>query len=264
MEESGSTVLLADQEEFLQELSEYLDVLGNPTRLRILKVLEKKSLDARSISIDIETSYENSKKHLEKLLKAGIISRRPGLGRETSKGVHPAWEYFLVPGSLDSILRDLGIFSTTEKSVRERDLENRILEVRKKITLELTEKLPLVVIIGGQEDGRIFSLDRECILIGRTDPDDSAKSDKCGEIVLPDSYRSVTRISRPHARIFSVDERYFIQDCGSTGGTFINRNQLHEKESYLLQDGDAIQLTMASFGATLLFLYPLQERKGKS
>ncbi|MDD1673640.1 MAG: hypothetical protein LUP99_04440, partial [Methanomicrobiales archaeon] len=69
----SETLLGTGDIDFLQELSEYLDVLSSSVRLRILKLIEKKPKDARTISHEIETSYENTKKHLDKLLSIGLI-----------------------------------------------------------------------------------------------------------------------------------------------------------------------------------------------
>jgi predicted transcriptional regulator len=52
------TIILHEESDSLEELSEYLDVLSSSARLRILKFLEKKPRDARSISREIETSDE--------------------------------------------------------------------------------------------------------------------------------------------------------------------------------------------------------------
>jgi hypothetical protein len=109
----SETLMGAGDIDFLQELSEYLDVLSNSVRLRILKLIEKKPKDARTISHEIETSYENTKKHLDKLLSIGLIRKEAGIGKPTSKGVHPVWEYSLVPGALEAVTRNLALFSNT-------------------------------------------------------------------------------------------------------------------------------------------------------
>ncbi|MFY9800056.1 MAG: winged helix-turn-helix domain-containing protein, partial [Methanoregula sp.] len=90
--DKSPTIIVHDDSDSLKELSEYLDVLSSSARLRILKFLEKKPRDARAISKEIETSYENTKKHLDKLLSVGIIKKEAGLGAPTSKGIHPVWE----------------------------------------------------------------------------------------------------------------------------------------------------------------------------
>ena len=92
--DKSPTIVVEDTAESLDELSEYLDVLSSSARLRIVKFLEKKPRDARAISHEIETSYENTKKHLDKLMSIGVIKKEAGLGAPTSKGIHPGLAVF--------------------------------------------------------------------------------------------------------------------------------------------------------------------------
>ena len=78
--DKSPTIVVEDTEDSLDELSEYLDVLSSSARLRIVKFLEKKPRDARAISREIETSYENTKKHLDKLMSIGVIKKRRASG----------------------------------------------------------------------------------------------------------------------------------------------------------------------------------------
>jgi predicted transcriptional regulator len=90
VEKSDSdTIMRAEGFDFLEELSDYLEVLSNTARLKILKLIERGPKDARTISHEIETSYENTKKHLDKLLSIGLIRKEAGVGKPTSKG-HPS------------------------------------------------------------------------------------------------------------------------------------------------------------------------------
>ena len=47
-------------------------------------------------------------------------------------------------------------------------------------------------------------------------------------------------VSRRHARLFVHDRGLYIQDLGSTNGTFINERQLQPEAPYRLHDGDVI------------------------
>ena len=50
-----------------------------------------------------------------------------------------------------------------------------------------------------------------------------------------------TKVSRRHARIFSQDNQYWIEDLGSLNGTVINRqHRLQRGKPHLLKDGDEI------------------------
>ena len=124
------TIVVEDTEDSLDELSEYLDVLSSSARLRIVKFLEKKPRDARAISREIETSYENTKKHLDKLMSIGVIKKEAGLGAPTSKGIHPVWQYSVVPGGLESIIRNLGLFSNTRVQIIGGEISRRLESVK--------------------------------------------------------------------------------------------------------------------------------------
>lgn len=257
MEEGQGTLLTADDEEFLRELSEYLEILGNSTRLRILRLLERRSLDARTISLEIETSYENTKKHLEKLLRAGLITRRPGLGRETSKGIHPAWEYYPAAGMIRQIQRDLGILSNLPDEIRGVSLQERIVSVRQKVSLDLQTEDQILLVLGGEWDGRIIPLTSPCTALGRGGENAQAPFPECTAVSFPESYRSLTRISRPHAVIRTRGGLSHIEDRGSTGGTFINGKRISDRDKVLLKDGDRISLSMGEFAALLAYMEPL-------
>jgi DNA-binding MarR family transcriptional regulator len=86
-QEEARTVVLEQVPDYFNELSEYLEVLSNSQRLKILKILEKRPKDVRMIASEINTSYENTKKHLDKLISMGLIRKEVGLGQQTSKGV---------------------------------------------------------------------------------------------------------------------------------------------------------------------------------
>ncbi|HZD43182.1 MAG TPA: FHA domain-containing protein, partial [Methanomicrobiales archaeon] len=224
MDDQGTTetILIKEDPDFVEELSEYLDVLSSSARLKILKLLEKKPRDARTISHEIETSYENTKKHLDKLLSIGVIRKEAGLGKPTSKGVHPVWEYSLVPGSLEAIIRNLGLFSNIKITTMDRDLNERLREVRGKVTDELMDRYPAVMVMGGVDDGKIFLVKGERVRIGRMDAEHPDAYDPQGDIVLSDEYKAVTRVSKPHSMITRVQGAWFVEDCGSTGGTYHN------------------------------------------
>lgn len=53
-------------------------------------------------------------------------------------------------------------------------------------------------------------------------------------------------VSRPHAKVIRVEDRWMIVDLGSSNGTSVNNTPVNEK-GRLLNDGDVIAL-----GATLI------------
>ena len=79
----------------------------------------------------------------------------------------------------------------------------------------------MVVIDGEEMKGKSFTLTDE-IIIGR--------ADRC-HIVLNDTY-----VSQIHARVFSKNEIYMVEDMGSTNGTYINRNRVTSPTELLKGD----------------------------
>jgi len=240
----------------LEELSEYLDVLSSSTRLKILKTIERSPKDIRQISAAIETSYENTKKHLDRLMKIGVVRKEAGLSRPTAKGVRPVWKYSLVPGGLEAITRTLGLFANLRLTLTDEVLAERLASVRKTFSGEFGRPSPAVILLGGPEDGKVFPLDHDRISIGRVDPAAGAPPDQA--IVLSEEYAAVTRVSRPHARITRHHRTggWFIEDCGSTGGTFVNGRPLDKGRQHELHDGDLIEVAKGASGATLVFIAP--------
>lgn len=254
--DKSPTLIVHEESDSLEELSEYLDVLSSSARLRILKFLEKKPRDARSISREIETSYENTKKHLDKLLSIGVIKKEAGLGAPTSKGIHPVWEYSLVPGGLEAIIRNLGLFSNTKVHVMGSEISRRLDQVKSTLNHEVLGDVPAIIVLGGSDDARVFLLKNETVSIGRIDPSKRAAYRPGEDIVLSESYSAVTRVSRPHGRIVRDKDVWYIEDCGSTGGTQLNTKRLEKNVRTILHDGDLIELAKGVSGVRLLTILP--------
>jgi DNA-binding transcriptional ArsR family regulator len=254
--DKSPTIIIHEESDPLEELSDYLDVLSSSARLRILKFLEKKPRDARSISREIETSYENTKKHLDKLLSIGVIKKEAGLGAPTSKGIHPVWEYSLVPGGLEAIIRNLGLFSNTRVQITGSEISRRLDEVKNTLNREVLGDVPAVIVLGGSDDAKVFLLKNDVVSIGRIDPASRTANRPGEDIVLSESYSAVTRVSRPHGRIVRDNNAWYIEDCGSTGGTQLNNKHLEKNVQTRLHDGDLLELAKGVSGVRFLMILP--------
>ncbi|MEK6303670.1 MAG: FHA domain-containing protein [Acidobacteriota bacterium] len=96
-------------------------------------------------------------------------------------------------------------------------------------------KARLVVERGGRV-GREFAITGIETNIGRWDADSGIFPD-----VDLDEDDPEAKISRRHARIVNHDSQYFIEDLGSTNGTFVNRGRrLLPGKRQMLQNGDEI------------------------
>jgi pSer/pThr/pTyr-binding forkhead associated (FHA) protein len=83
----------------------------------------------------------------------------------------------------------------------------------------------LVIRSGGGRSGESFPLEGERLTIGRR-PD--------SDIFLDD-----VTVSRDHALLVRRGGEYYLDDCGSLNGTYVNRRRV---ESHRLTDGDELQI----------------------
>jgi len=254
--DKSPTIIIREDADSLEELSEYLDVLSSSARLRILKFIEKKPKDARAISNEIETSYENTKKHLDKLLSIGVIKKEAGLGAPTSKGIHPVWEYSIVHGGLEAIIRNLGLFSNTQVQIIGPEISQRLDKIKNTLSKEVLGNTPTAMVLGGPDDGKVFLLKQDRVSIGRIDPEKRSASAGEDDIILSDGYTAVTRISKPHGRFIHERDAWYIEDCGSTGGTRVNHNRVEKNTRIIVHDGDLIELAKGISGVKLLLIIP--------
>lgn len=88
----------------------------------------------------------------------------------------------------------------------------------------------------GSSVGTEFRLTSEESYIGRWDADNGVFPD-----VDLDSHDPEAKVSRRHARIVKNNDRYSVEDLGSTNGTFVNRGRrLIPGNRQQLNDGDEI------------------------
>jgi hypothetical protein len=83
----------------------------------------------------------------------------------------------------------------------------------------------LVIRSGGGRAGESFPLEKDRLTVGRR-PD--------SDIFLDD-----VTVSRDHAILVRRGGDYFLDDCGSLNGTYVNRSRI---ESHKLTDGDELQV----------------------
>jgi DNA-binding transcriptional ArsR family regulator len=247
------TVSISTDPAFLKELSEYLDVLSNPARLKILKIIEKEPKEISEIAARIDTSYANTKKHLDQLVVIGLVKKEAGFGRETAKGIHPVWKFSLVEGGLEMLIKNIGVFSSINIPMGYGDIQARLEPVRKTILEQSGENYPAFHLLEGSGAGRTFLLKKDRILIGRFDPDFPSVV-KEGDIPLPEDYVTVTRITKPHAVLSRTGKVWYIEDKGSSGGTYINSELITPMSRNELKNGDIVDLAMGESSARFVFV----------
>jgi hypothetical protein len=249
-DEDGATRIKTDESDFYAELSDYLEALSHPSRLKIVASVEGRPKDMRRIAAEIGTSYENTKKHVDRLVAIGVLRKTAGIGQETSRGVHPVWEYSLVPGGLGSVLRNLSVIARASPS--DPGIARKIASLREGFARDLAWPGGVVIVIGGPDDSTVIPLTGDRIRVGRGEAQDRTIPGR--GLVLSQSYASVTRISRPHAWLHGTGGRWMIEDAGSTGGTRINGKLLPAGQKHPLSDGDLIELGSGLTAARLVIV----------
>lgn len=93
-----------------------------------------------------------------------------------------------------------------------------------------------LVIERGDSPGTVFELSNEESMIGRWDADNGIFPD-----VDLDAHDSDAKVSRRHAKVYRSGETYFIEDLGSTNGTYVNRGRrLLPGTPHIVNDNDEI------------------------
>jgi hypothetical protein len=186
-------------------------------------------------------------------VSTSLVQRGAGFGRETDRGIAPVWKYSLAEGGLENLTRTLGVFSSIATPLGYNDIAERIREVRAALHEGGDAGGPVLYVIGGAADGKSFILKNERIPMGREDPDHPA-ADDTGQVVLPDEYLAVTRVTKPHAALIRAADGWMIEDNVSTGGTFLNSRRLDPLKRTPLAHGDVIDLSIGTNAARLLFI----------
>lgn len=94
----------------------------------------------------------------------------------------------------------------------------------------------VLVVERGDVPGTEFRLTSDDSTIGRWDADNGVFPD-----VDLDAYDADAKVSRRHARICRSNGSYYIEDLGSTNGTYVNRGRrLLPGNAQILNDGDEV------------------------
>jgi DNA-binding transcriptional ArsR family regulator len=243
------TILTSSDPEFISELSEYLDVLASPIRLHILSFIGTKPRTVRQISHEIATSYENTKKHLTKLLSLGIIRKEIGVSDEPVNQGQPVFYYMLIPDGLNHAAHNLTIFSSVAGKSNP-DLSKQAIAAQNGLHT-IFPSGPGLVVMNGSEQGRTIELTGTMYRVGRIEEGWDGIAPEPA-VLLNDEYRSVSRVSRPHVWLKKQAGFWTLADGNSKGGTYVNGKPITH-DFVVLKEGDRIELSPGTLGVNLTF-----------
>jgi DNA-binding MarR family transcriptional regulator len=255
----------SDDADMIVELASYLDVLGSVPRLRILRIIEKQPLDIESISHELyrmrikETTEEkgatreNTEKHVKKLLDMGLVRKKPG-----EKNGRAVMNYIVVNGGVETALRTVKKVLKLELSI---DLEKEAKKVDQTVSEEFCSTT--IRVLGGVDDGRLFSLKKNIVMIGREDPEQESKYDPKNDIVLSAYYKAVSRVWKPHAILSFENGEWHIEQGEGVNSTSLWGKKLVKGRKEKLKDADIIRLADADRSVKLLFSLPKYQESAR-
>lgn len=247
------TISLPTDPGFLEELSDYLEALSSPMRLKILKFIEQEPREITVIAEHTGLTYQTTKKHLDRLVGIGLVQRAAGFGRETDRGIAPVWKYSLADGGLKNLAGTLEVFSSIATPLGYSEISAKIRSVKAALGDPGSLQGPVLYLIGGKADGRVFVLDHDRMFLGRGEPDQHPDAG-AGRVVVPEEYGAVTRVTKPHAFLIRSAGDWEIEDNGSTGGTYLNSKRLEPGKKVPLASGDVIDLALGLQAARFLYI----------
>jgi len=247
--DKSPTIIVHEESDSLEELSEYLDVLSSSARLRIVKFLEKSPVMPVRSQMRSRPVTRIQKNTWTSWLGIGVIKKEAGLGApDLKRHPSPSGNIRWFRGGLEAIIRNLGLFSNARVQIVGGEISRRLEEVKGTLSKEVLGNCPAAIVLGGPDDGKAFILKTDTVAVGRTDPDHQTSFDPGKDIVLADGYTAVTRVSKPHGRFLRENGIWYIEDCGSTGGTQLNNKKIEDRTRVPLRDGDLVELAKGISG----------------
>ena len=232
-----------EKDDVLEDVAEYFSVLGNETRLKMLKLIENEAKDIRMIARilrerwDIEVAVPNTRKHLKKLIGIGVVTKYPAVRKDDGQIV---MYYRCVSGSFDAVLNVLNNLNVLSGYISKADTIVGIKEMKgtddtiKKILSEFPSKNKLIkselVRLDGGDIVQRYPLEKKIVQIGRIHPTEN-------DISLQDTDRTV---GRTQSRIIYESGRYYLEDIGSKNGTY--RMDQQQKQFVKLEQGERVEL----------------------
>ena len=234
------------------EMSSKLSAINNTIRFNILKILRdyqknntkstKDPLYSREINLilaeyNINITPQMLGQHLRTLVEADLLEEITikkevpnRMGRRNVKA------YELKKDAFEDLFLDINFFSDELLSFFE------LYDINNKFKLEDSCAL---TVFNGADKGKTFQIHKsDCAWIGR---DDNVEDNEYKLISLDKSYKTVSKVTKPHLKLF-YDDGWYILDEKSSNGTFISDNQISYGVKTKLPNNSFIKLSKGEGG----------------
>lgn len=225
--------------ELPEDMRDYLLLLQDPIHLAIISRITKEENTTLELAELLGHTQDEMKKRMQSLHHAGLVIRWPKLSSHTQSGIC-TWSYRTPRALIQNILQECSYIENCPDVSKETESIAR--KTREQIQEHLGQQTSSLAIMGGEGDGMVFELAFRSLAVGREDKEGMKGIEKNRDIIIPGSYRGVTRISKPHAIITRIFPCWYIEDCNSSGGTYINNLMLKPETRHLICDQDIIIL----------------------
>ncbi|HEV8361799.1 MAG TPA: FHA domain-containing protein [Candidatus Thermoplasmatota archaeon] len=216
----------------LVRLGAWLRPLASPTRLSLLRFLTQPRY-LEEVASHLQVSRQGARKHLDKLVRIGVLERRPAM-----RATGPVTEYLVRPEALFLIYDEFEKLSSL-RALGEARVQAPTLSTHGPATSPPATG-PALYVMHGLRSGQRFALD-----LRGSEEWTMGRSARCKLVVDYDPYAS-TR----HAAVRRAAGGFVLVDLGSTNGTQHNWVTIPKGGERPLRHGDVVGV-----GKTLLLFW---------
>lgn len=255
------TVVLDEQGSNL--ISVKLAAINNEVRFSILEILrdfdmvnrtqdntyKKDPLYSREINgillnnYNIDITPQMLGQHLKQLLEADLIDECI-IKREVPNkvGKRNVKSYVLKEDAFEDLFLEITFFSDYLLSFF------RLFNFNQKYSDD--EHCVLTVFNGADKGKTIKANKNDTVLIGRAGNVNQMDSNSVN-VILDDSYSTVSNISKPHLKLFYGDDGWYIMDEASSNGTYVYDKEIPKGQAVKLDSNSFIKLSKGNGGAVI-------------
>ncbi|HPP79258.1 FHA domain-containing protein, partial [Methanospirillum sp.] len=173
-----------------------------------------------------------------------------GVSDDPANQGQPVFYYSLIPDGLKHAAENLSLFTSVAGNINP-DLSRQAMAVQTGFQQIVHISGPGILITNGPRAGEVIRLTGNLYRIGRREEGWNGTTPEPA-ILLDDEYRSVSRVSKPHAWLKKQAGFWTITDGKSKGGTYVNGKPIGH-DPVVLTNGDRVDLSPGPLGVSMIF-----------